>query len=95
MLADILEALKPRTETVELGGQVLTVRELEMEADLGGDDNHVWRLMVRCTFDAQGHQVMDDADIPQLKKSGKGKLLPLYMAVCRVNGLDTEADAKK
>lgn len=100
MLAEIAAAILPNEERLSFAGQELLVRELETAhdlGDLGPDDGEeaFFRIMVRCIFDASGTAVMTDADIPQLRHSSKTKLLPLVMAVKRVNGLSGDANTEK
>lgn len=97
MLDDILSAIKPREEKVELGGHTLTVRGLASAADVTAMQDNAdltYKLVVRCVFDAEGRPVFTDAHIPSLKGGAKAKLAPLIAAVCRVNGFDVEGDAK-
>ena len=97
MRDDLLAAIKPREETVKLGKNVLTVRELETAADVaafqdGGD--MAYKLLVRCTFDAEGASAFTDDDIPAIKRGSKVRLAGLIAAVIRVNGFDAEDNVK-
>lgn len=64
----------------------------------------VYRLAVRTVFydvgktvdeHIVGSPVFTDDDIEKLRAGGKTTVLPLFMVVRRVNGLDGDADAKK
>lgn len=99
MLKELAEFLRPREETVELGGQKITVREMatleEFVSVSGKGPDAIYTVIARCSYHADGKLVFSEADIEALKKLSKVKLLPLINAVNRVNGFDTEGDAKK
>lgn len=98
MLQDLLEAIKPREERVELAGHVFLVRELSSAAEfagVAGDPDIFFRLVVACTFDEAGARALTSDDIPALREGSRKKLAPLLSAVQRVNGLDTEDEVKK
>lgn len=93
----LLAALAPQEKQVTVEGVVLTVREMDSAADTEAFRDNVdmsWKLLVRCTYDADGKLVFTDEDIPRLKKSSKVKLAPLTDAVLRVNGYKAEAVEK-
>lgn len=97
MLKDLLEVLRIREEQVELGGHKLVVRELQSAADvaaLADNQDLGYKLLVRCVFDEAGAPAFTDDDIPALKAGSKSRLAPLMAAVTRVNGFDSEANAK-
>ena len=97
MLAELAAALQAREERIEFAGTLLLVRELETAADVAAfqqSDDLQLKLVVRCVFDMQGAAVFTDEDIPALRAAGRLKLAPLMAAVTRVNGFDTEAEAK-
>lgn len=97
MLKDILEAIRRREEPVVVGGVKLIARELEHAADVDAmQDNQdlIYKLVVRSTYDEQGGLVFTDEDIAALKAGAKLKLMPLFQAVARVNGMALEDDVK-
>lgn len=97
MLADLLEAIRRREETLTIGGVKLVVRELAKGVDVGPMEDNVdlsYKLVVRSTFDEQGNPVFTDDDIPALKGGAKLALEPLFSAVSRVHGLDLGAETK-
>lgn len=97
MREELLAALAPREEKLELGGQRLVARELESAADVEAFKDGVdftYKLIVRCTFGEDGERAFSDEDIPALKKASNKKLGPLVKAVHRVNGLLVEDEVK-
>lgn len=97
MIKELAEFLKPREETVVVGGVTFVVKELTGSADTvpmrdGLDVS--WKILVRCVFRESGEPAFSDEDIASLKASSTSKLARLINAVSRVNGFDLEAEAK-
>ena len=87
MRNELLEALKPSVEILELAGRKIHIRELtceDAEAISAGDDA-AYKLIVLCTFDADGNRIFGDEDIPALKKAGRGHLMQIMNAVNKIN----------
>lgn len=86
----LLAAAAARQEEIEFHGIKVVVRELPSAADVeafrtGEDAQFKW--LTRCVFSLDGERVFSDEQIPQLKQSSRKKLMPLLMAVFRVNNL--------
>lgn len=97
MHSDLLEFLTPREESITLAGQPLVVREMPAAADIAAfrdNEDHIFKLIVRCTFTADGDLAFSDAHIPALKAAPRLKLAPLINAVVAVNALDEGAEIK-
>lgn len=87
MKAELLEALKCREERIEVAGRFLVVRELtagDKIDDLSGDPDAAYKLVVLCTFDADGNRVFADEDIPALKSVSRGYVKQLMEIVNRM-----------
>jgi hypothetical protein len=96
MRSEIAEAIKPREEEILFAGHKLIVRELPSAADLSVEEDAGYRLLVACTFEADGvTPAMTAEDIPALRAGSRKKLAPLVEAVHRVNGFDGAGDVKK
>ncbi|HXF67673.1 MAG TPA: hypothetical protein VNK67_13385 [Burkholderiales bacterium] len=75
MKAELLEALRRREERIEVAGHVLIVREPaagDQLDDLSSDPDAAYKLIVACTYDADGNRVFTDDDIPALKAASRG-----------------------
>ena len=97
MRQELIEAIKPHEERVELGGLTLIVRELACAADITAFQDNAdmtYKLVVRSTFDEAGEPAFSDEDIPALKAGAKFALLPLINAVTRVNGFALKENIK-
>ena len=96
MLDAIREALKLREERITVGGVKLLVREVTSAAEFAEmpREDFGYQLVVKCVLDEAGAPVFTAEDIPALKNGSRAALLPLFVAVNRVNGLDAAENAK-
>lgn len=98
MLKELEEFLRVREERIILGGVTIVVRELTTAAELAesakGLDT-IYAITVRCAFSEKGVPVFTDTDIPKLKSGPKMRLMPLFDAVSKVNGLSVDDEIKK
>lgn len=95
----LLEYLKPREETLDVSGRKVIVRELQEDADRigmqgAGEQEMVYRFVVRCVFDEEGQRIFTDDDLPAIKAAAASRLGPLMRAVIRVNALSVDEEEK-
>ena len=98
MRDEALKFLAAREEKVKLGQLEVTVREMQSAADvsaLSEDGDSAWKMVVYSTFDADNQPLFKLEDIPALKATARTRMKPLVDAVMRVNGFDSEYEAKK
>lgn len=77
-----------RTEDAELA------KKLEA-LGMAPDELLFWKALVRCVVEeGSGLAPFTDADIPELCRGSRFKLAPLTAAVNRVNGFDSDDNAK-
>jgi len=97
MRDDLLQAIKPREETVKLGELTLVLRELQTASDVSefkDDGDRAYKLLVLCAFHEDGTPAFSDDDIPALKAASKSKVGMLTGPLMRVNGFDIEENVK-
>ncbi|HXF67674.1 MAG TPA: hypothetical protein VNK67_13390 [Burkholderiales bacterium] len=79
--------LSRREARVQIGGQILCVREPaagDQLDDLSSDPDAAYKLIVTCTYDADGNRVFTDDDIPALKAASRGYVRRLVENISRV-----------
>jgi len=102
--------MKRREEQLDLGdGTIVYMRELAYSAvsklrptddDQGeteeGNDVFAFRVLVACTYDANGERVFSEEDIDELRDGPAGTINKLVLLALQVNGLGgvEESDAE-
>jgi hypothetical protein len=98
MNQDLIDALAPQRETVEIGGKKFVVKEVEFATDvvsLLAEADGPLRLLTACVECEDGTPAFTIDDVPVLRTRALLKVQTLLKAAYRVNGISTEATEKK
>lgn len=98
MRDELLKFFGPQEERLKILGEELVVRTLsdDTPVEVFQGEDVFWRIVVASTFKADGTTpVFTNDDIETVLKPAKRvRILPLVLAVQRVNAMDIEAEVK-